>query len=412
MDYLHPMEIQGASMEPDGDSTPWVRYVGLYAVFFLMGAEMFLISPMLPTLSKELHTSTATAAGLVTSYVLTYAIASPLLGIFADRSERRLFIAGGMVLFLAGNLLCALAPTIELLIAARAITGLGGATAAPAIWAYLAERTAAHQRGKAISWGVSFYSLGQILGVPLGVVLAVATSWRWSFACIGILLVFLVPVLVVALRGPRPTGDRTLAAIATPWRTPTISLGLMASALLQAGRLGTYSFVGILFASRFGLSLGELGLVGLLVGFGSFVGSLLTGSLVDRARQAGRHEIRLSVGWACLFTVAVIVGITVPNLVIALAALFVWFVAGGAFYSTQQAYLSNVDPTQRAAVISWNNSMVNAGIAVGTTALGALSTGGAEFTILAGLFGLLAAACSLLLVLASRRQRQVVHVTA
>lgn len=387
---------------PEETSTPWGQFLLLYAVFFLMGAEMYLVSPLLPTISRELHTATSTAAGLVTSYVLAYAIAGPLVGIFADRTERRVFITGGVVLFLIGNILCALAPTIGLLIAARVVTGLGGAIAAPAIWAYLAERGAEHQRGKAISWGASLYSLGQVLGVPLGAFVAAATSWRWVFVGIGLLLACTVPILALRLRGPRPTGHSTLAALVRPWRIPKISLGLIATILLQAGRLGTYTFVGVLFAQRFGLSLEKLGLVGLLVGLGSFAGSLVTGPLVDRARAAGRNEIWLSVGWACLFTPAVVVAVTTTHLVVALTALFIWFVAGGGFYSTQQAYFSSVDPNQRASVVSWNNSMMNAGIALGTSALGALSLGGTGFATLAGLFGVTAAACSLLVIRTSR----------
>ncbi|GHI41598.1 MFS transporter [Streptomyces violascens] len=389
---------------PSGVRTPWGRFALLYAVFFLMGAEMYLVSPLLPTISHDLRSSTAAAAALVTSYVVTYAIAGPLLGVWADRVERRMFITWGVVLFVVGNVLCALAPTLPLLIAARAVTGLGGAAAAPAIWAYLAERSAPSQRGKAVSWGASIYSLGQVLGVPLGTLVAGLASWRWPFAAIGIGLACTVPVLTTRLRGARPTGGgRGFGAIVRPWADRRIRLGLLATALLQAGRLGTYTFAGVLFSGRFGLSLGELGLVGLLVGFASVVGSTLTGHLVDRVRQRGGQEIRLSVLWAGVFTAGVVVAVTATALWVSLAGLFAWFVAGGAFYSTQQSYLSTVDPTQRAAVVSWNNSMMNAGIAVGTSLLGALTVGGAGFAALAGAFGIAAASASIGVLAAAKK---------
>lgn len=386
--------------------TPWAQFALLYAVFFLMGAEMYLVSPLLPTISADLGSSTAAAAGLVTSYVLTYAVAGPLLGVLADRVERRVFIAVGAVVFLLGNLACAAAPTLGLLIAARAVTGLGGAVAAPAIWAYLAERAATAQRGKAISLGASVYSLGQVLGVPLGAGLAALSDWRWPFAAIGVLLLATVPVLATRLRGERPQGARTMAAVLHPWRVRHISLGLVATALLQAGRLGTYTFAGVLFAHRFGFSLGQLGLVGLLVGFASMTGSLVTGPLIDRLKARGTHEVWLSVGSAVVFTVAVVVAVLATNPVLALVGLFVWFVAGGAFYSTQQHYLSTVDPRQRASVVSWNNSMMNAGIAAGTTVLGVLAVGGVAFAVVAAAFGGLAAALSLVLVRMPRQPEQ------
>jgi predicted MFS family arabinose efflux permease len=392
-------ELAGDQEQAARERTPWARYVLLYSIFFLMGAEMYLVSPLLPTISSEMHASTAVAAGLVTSYVLTYAIAGPLLGGLADRVERRWFVGAGVCIFLVGNILCALAPTLPLLIGARAVTGLGGAIAAPAIWAYLAEHAAPHQRGKVISLGASIYSLGQVLGVPLGAGLAGLASWRWPFACIGVLMLFTVPTVLIKLRGTKPDGARTMSAIVKPWRVPQIGLGLVSTALLQAGRLGTYSFAGVLFAEKFGFSLTTLGLVGLLVGLASLTGSLLTGPTIDRLRQRGVHEIWLSVGTAAVFTVAVLIAVLATQPVISLAALFVWFVAGGAFYSTQQHYLSTVDPKQRASVVSWNNSMMNAGIAFGTSLLSVLAVGSVGFAVLAGGFGLLATLLSLALVM-------------
>ncbi|QHC27250.1 MFS transporter [Streptomyces sp. GS7] len=395
-----PSRTTGGEPRP---TTPWGRFALLYAVFFMMGAEMYLVSPFLPTISRDLHTSTAAAAAVVTSYVLTYAIAGPVLGVPADRVERRVFITAGVVVFLVGNVLCALAPTLGTLIAARAVTGLGGAAAAPAIWAYLAEHSAPERRGKAVSWGASLYSLGQVLGVPLGTAVAGLSSWRWPFAAIGVALACAVPVLATRLRGARPGGGRSFAAVLHPWADSRIRLGLLATALLQAGRLGAYTFAGVLFSQRFGFSLGDLGLVGLLVGLASVVGSTLTGHLVGRARARGRHEIWLSVGWAVVFSGAVVVAVTSTVLWLSLAALFVWFLVGGAFYSTQQSYLSTVDPTQRASVVSWNNSMMNAGIAVGTSLLGSLALGGFAFASLAGAFALTAAACSFGVVLCAHR---------
>ena len=382
--------------------TPWGQHAMLYLAFFLMGAEMYLVSPLLPTISTELGVSATATAGAVTAYVLAYATAGPPLGVLSDQAPRRVLIVSGLVVFLVGNLLVAASGSLVMLIIARAVTGLGAAIAAPAAWAYLAERTAPTQRGRAISLGTSIYSLGQVLGVPLGALLAGRTSWHLPFAIVGALVLVLAVVLFVRLSGQRPDGSRDLAAIIRPWTTPRISLGLITTLLLQAGRLGTYTYVGVLLTTRFGLTLDQLGLVGLLVGFASMAGSLMAGVLVDRLRAHGRHEIWLSVVSAGIFAVAVVATVLDRELVGSLAALFVWFVAGGAFYSTQQSYLSTVDPKQRASVISWNNSMMNAGIAVGTTVLGALTIGGTEFAFVAGLFGLLACLLSLGLVRVNR----------
>ena len=70
--------------EAPADTTPWGQHALLYAVFFLMGAEMYLVSPMLPAMGHALHTSAAAAATVVTAYVAVYAITGPPFGIVSD----------------------------------------------------------------------------------------------------------------------------------------------------------------------------------------------------------------------------------------------------------------------------------------------------------------------------------------
>ncbi|WP_280403200.1 MFS transporter [Nocardia brasiliensis] len=277
----------------------------------------------------------------------------------------------------------------------------------PAIWAYLAERTPQHQRGRVISLGASVYSLGQVLGVPLGAALAALTSWRWPFLAVGLLMIATSAVLYVRLEHVPVTGQsRGLRALLAPWRQPRISLGLIATLFLQAARLGAYTFVGVIYAQRFGFGLSALGLVGLLVGAGSLVGSLSAGTILDRLHRRGVSGVWVSVLAAVAFVPCAVVALTNNQVIVALVALTLWCVFGGAFYSSQQAYLSSADPTQRASVVAWNNSMMNAGIAIGTTLLGALTVGGAVFAGCTAVLGLVAAVVSAALLALLRKERQ------
>ncbi|GAB2532895.1 MFS transporter [Nocardia heshunensis] len=395
------------TLPESGSETPWAQHVLLYAVFFLMGAEMYLVAPMLGAIAGSLHASVAATATVVTSYVLVYAVAGPPFGILADRYPRRWSILLGSQVFLVGNLVCALSNSLPMLVTARGVTGLGAAIAAPAIWAYLAERTPQRQRGRVISLGASVYSLGQVLGVPLGAALASFTSWRWPFLAVGVLMVVMSAVLYARLDQLPVTGSaRGFRALAAPWTQPRISLGLIATLLLQAGRLGAYTFIGVLFTRRFGFDLTALGLVGLLVGAGSLIGSLSAGTILDRLHRHGVTGLWVSVIAAAAFVPCAVVAVSSSTMVVALAALTLWCVFGGAFYSSQQAYLSSADPTQRASVVAWNNSMMNAGIAIGTTVLGTLAVGGAGFASVTGLLSVAATAVSVALLLLVRKDRQ------
>ncbi|QIS03153.1 MFS transporter [Nocardia brasiliensis] len=396
----HPV----ADAEPP---TPWAQHVLLYAAFFLMGAEMYLVAPMLPEIAESLHASVAASATIVTAYVLVYAVAGPPFGILADRYPRRWSILLGSLVFMLGNLACAVAGSLTMLVAGRGITGLGAAIAAPAIWAYLAERTPQHQRGRAIALGASVYSLGQVLGVPLGAALAALTTWRWPFLAVGLLMLVTSAVLYARLdQLPVRGQSRGLRALLAPWQQPRIGLGLIATLFLQAARLGAYTFVGVLYAQRFGFSLTQLGFVGLLVGAGSLVGSLSAGTILDRLHRFGGSGVWVSVLAAVAFVPCALVALTSHQIIVALVALTLWCVFGGAFYSSQQAYLSSADPTQRASVVAWNNSMMNAGIAVGTTLLGALTVGGTLFACGTAVLGIVAAVVSAALLALLRKDRQ------
>ncbi|MEU1377475.1 MFS transporter [Streptomyces triculaminicus] len=380
--------------EDDRRATPWGRCAVLYAFLFLMGCETFLVSPLLPTIADDLNVGTGAAAQIVTAYVLTYAVAAPLLGGVSDRFPRRVFVAGGGLLFLCGNLLCAMAGSLGALTAARALTGLGGAMAAPAMWAYFAEAAAPRRRGRAVAGGVACYALGQVLGVPLGGLLAQSADWSWAFAALAAGLVPVVVLVLWLLRGPRPARRGSVLGGFGIWRERRLALPLLSTGFLQAGRLGAYTFVGALFAERFGFDAGRLGLVGLLVGAGSLAGSVLAGRVIDRVRERGRDENGLSAVLALVFVAAAVVALSVTQLAVTLAALFVWFAAGGAFYTTQQTYLGSASPRRRASVVSWNGTLDHLGVAVGTTVLSPWQPAGPAFVAVTAGLGVIAAGLS------------------
>ncbi|MBO0880300.1 MAG: MFS transporter [Mycobacterium sp.] len=384
--------------------TPWGQHALLYVVFFVMGSEMFLVSPLLPQIARSLQVTIAAAATIVTADAVFYALASPLLGIFSDRRPRKQSVIAGSTVFLLGSIGCAVAPGLGGLIVARCITGLGAALVVPAIWACLAERTAAHQRGRAVSLGASAFYLGQVLGVPLGATLAAIGGWRAPFGAIGMLMLAATTTIVGRLEStPVVMTPRGPTALISPWLSPDIRLGLLASFFLQAVRLGAYTYVGAIFAVRFGMDVSTLGLVGPLVGACSIVGSLTGGTILDRLARHNIPGTWVSVFAALLFIPCAVVATTTGHVWVALAALGLWFMCGGAFHSSQQTFLSSADPSQRATVIAWNNSMINAGMAVGTTALGFVVAGSASFAMITGSFGLAAlTAVALLLITNSR----------
>src|SRR5580704_1861432 len=172
----------------------WRRYLPVYWVLFLVGSETFLVSPLLPDIARGYRVTVGSVATVVTAYVLCYAAAAPVFGMLCDRYGRGRFVLGGAVTFLTGNLCAAIAPSLWVLVGARALAGLGGAAAGPAIWAYIGETSTDETRSRAIGVGMAFFSLGQVLGVPAGAFIAQVSSWHYSFAAVGAGLLVSVPL--------------------------------------------------------------------------------------------------------------------------------------------------------------------------------------------------------------------------
>lgn len=368
-------------------TNPWRQHLLVYSVFFMMGAELFLLSPLLPTMSADLGSTIAATAWVVTTFGLTYAAASPFVGALTEHLPRRRVMVAGVTLFTAGEALCAFAPTLSWVLCARVVAGLGGALVGPAMWAYLAETSAPSARGRAIARGAAAYAAGQIVGVPLASVLAAGSGWRWAFAALAIGLavcgVLIARILREPVRAPArwPGAGTALAGSFSLWRQPTFRLILLGNSCAQAARLGTYAFAGAWLSLRFGFGTAQLGTVGAAVGVGSMVGALVAGPVVDRWRTGGGREPVLCVGWALMLGAALAVSVLADTWSICVGGLVLAFFAGSAYFSTSQVFLTTVMAKRRGPAVSWNNSALYLGTAVGTTALGATALGSTTFAL-------------------------------
>ncbi|WP_170852281.1 MFS transporter [Blastococcus sp. DSM 46786] len=124
--------------------------------------------------------------------VLVLAVAMPLTGWITDRFGRRRTLVLALVVLLAGTVGSAISPTLDLLVASRAVQGLGCALVPTAVMGTLARRWPAHRRNRVMgAWGAA-NGIGQAVGPPIGGLLADALGWRSIFW-------LLVPVTVAVL---------------------------------------------------------------------------------------------------------------------------------------------------------------------------------------------------------------------
>jgi len=139
------------------------------------------VNVALPALQRDLGATAAQLQWVVEAYALFLAALILAGGSLGDRLGRRRIYAAGVVLFTAASVACGLAPGIELLIAARAVQGVGGALLVPGSLAIISATFDEHERGRAIGTWAGFTTVTSALGPVLGGFLVQTASWRTVF---------------------------------------------------------------------------------------------------------------------------------------------------------------------------------------------------------------------------------------
>ena len=162
------------------------------------------VNVALPALGANLDASLGDLQWVVNGYTLSLAALILLGGSLGDRFGRRRIFVVGVVWFAAGSLLCGLSPTIDWLIAARILQGVGGALLVPGSLAIISATFVRSDRARAIGSWSALAGVATAAGPLLGGWMVQTIGWRWVFL---INLPLAVIVLVVALRHVPETAD-------------------------------------------------------------------------------------------------------------------------------------------------------------------------------------------------------------
>jgi MFS family permease len=136
------------------------------------------VNVALPAIGRELHAGIATLQWTVTAYALTLSGFLLLGGALGDQLGRRRVYLVGVVWFALASLLCGLAPTAPVLVAARALQGVGGALLTPGSLAIIEASFAPDDRGAAIGAWSGLSGVAAAIGPFLGGWLVAAATWR------------------------------------------------------------------------------------------------------------------------------------------------------------------------------------------------------------------------------------------
>ena len=225
------------------DVAPCARAVGTWVlVATILGSSMAFIdgtvvNVALPVLQRDLKASAAELQWVVESYALFLAALILVGGSLGDHLGRRRIYSIGIVIFTVASVACGLAPTVAILIAARAVQGIGGALLVPGSLAIISATFSANERGRAIGTWSGFTTVTAALGPVLGGWLVQNVSWRAAFF-INVPLAALTLVLVT-WRVPESRDDTATGRLDW-WGAvlATLGLGLLVFGLIEWGAVG------------------------------------------------------------------------------------------------------------------------------------------------------------------------------
>lgn len=164
------------------DPRRWLALAVVGTAFFMTILDVSIVNVALPTIAEKLHFTRANLQWVVTAYALTFGGFLLLSGRAADYLGRRRVFMVGVALFSLASLVCGLASSEGVLIAARAVQGVGGAVvSASALSIVSTTFTEGAERNKALGiWGALGGS-GAAVGVLLGGILTKYAGWEWIF---------------------------------------------------------------------------------------------------------------------------------------------------------------------------------------------------------------------------------------
>lgn len=372
------INVQTASETTDETITRTRRTpIGLYALAlasFALGLAEFVIAGLLPDVAGDLSVSDGSAGTLVTSYAVGIIVGALALTTVLSRIPPKSALVWLGVVFVIGNLLCALGPNFGVVLVGRILAGTtNGAFLGTGI-VVAVSLVDAHNQGRAIATMLGGLTSANVLGVPLGTILGQQFGWRVVFGVI-------VAIATVA------TGS-ILAVVPHVASAPTSSLAdlrhlLNRQALLSmgiatfgfGGMFGAFTYVSLTLTKVSGYSPSAVPWLLVLFGVGLVVGNVLGGRLIDRALDA-----TVTLALVGLLAVQILFGLLAGNPVIAAIALGLMGMFG---FAAAPGYQHRVMRHARAAGAIASGApiaAVNLGNALGSWIGGLVITAGLGYT--------------------------------
>ncbi|HLZ15402.1 MAG TPA: MFS transporter [Cyclobacteriaceae bacterium] len=352
---------------------------------FCIILDFMVLSPLGAILMPQLKITTTQFGWVVSAYAFSAGASGILAAGFADRFDRKkmlLFFYSG---FLLGTVLCALAPSYPLLLAARIVTGIFGGVIGSVSFAIITDLFKFETRGRVMGFVQMSFAASQILGLPIGLMLANQFDWHapfWMIAIFGIAVGVLIFLYVKPIdQHLKLKSDRNAFQHLTKTFTmPDYLKAFVCTSLLATGGFMLMPFGSAFSTNNLGITLQQLPLVYGITGLFSIATGPFIGKLSD---QVGKFKVFMGGSLVAMVMVAIYTPLGITPLWAIVAISVVMFTGVSSRMISSSALVSAIPaPQDRGAFMSINSSVqqISGGIASAIAGMIVIQSPGGQLT--------------------------------
>jgi MFS transporter, DHA1 family, inner membrane transport protein len=367
---------------------------------FVIGTSVVAPAGILNELSTDLHVSIREASYLIAFGSAVLCVGSPLMQWLTSSLDRRLALAGAMLLIALAHIASAFVTTFWGLLAIRMVMLLGAAFFTPQAASLAGVVAKPEKRASTVAFVFIGWSFALALGVPLATAIASRYGWQASYLAIGAVALSCFAMLTFAVPGRFITAPVDLMTWSELFRSPIVLSLLLITAIIACAQFMVLTFIAPLLvllgktdADGISFAISLYGIAGLV---GSIIATRVVGSIGPFTTSL------IFAGFVAIGMAAWSAG--AGTFVTMLAGVLIWGFGFAAINSLQQARLVLAAPAHSAGAVALNSSVLYIGQAVGSTAGGLLFEQGQYLSIGYVATGIMVAGLGVLLTTRPRQQ--------
>lgn len=301
----------------------------LSAATFVIFYQLYMVAPLLPSLSVFFNVSEQTIGLIIPAYLIPYGISTLFYGLLADKIGTKRIVLASLFVFALLTSLTSFSQSVSQLIVWRLLTGIGASGVVPMALAWTGQSYSYEERGRPLGWLFGAMAGGMAFGASTGVILESYIGWRMLFLGASILAVLIWIILWLVFRN--------LGDVHTERQKLTLAKVFNGYKVLFSGRLGriAYSYVllngifhagvftwlGLYFEKVFGLSGAAIGFAIMGYGLPGFILGPFIGKLADKKGRSKLLPIGLAISALCALILSLNIPLHIATIVVILLSL-------------------------------------------------------------------------------------------